>query len=146
MIDRRRFVTRLPALPAGAAAAGLLVSQTGCVSFRYLEGRDDGDRLIVDRTGFAGFPDVLVETPRLPKPVYLRELDTGGFSAVLVECTHRGCQPEPEGDRLVCPCHGSQFSFAGDVLRGPAELPLLRFPVTREGELLVIWLSGRPGA
>ncbi len=144
MLNRRRFVLTLPVL--SASASGLVLSQSACATFRYLEGREDGDRLLVDRAAFAGFPDVLVQSSRLPKPLYLRELAGGGFSAVLVECTHRGCQPEPEGDRLVCPCHGSEFSFTGDVLRGPAERPLPRFEVTEAGDVLAIRLTGGPAA
>jgi Rieske Fe-S protein len=46
------------------------------------------------------------------------------------------------GDRLVCPCHGSEYDLLGRVLEGPAERPLTRFPVSVEGDDLVIVLTG----
>ncbi len=41
-------------------------------------------------------------------------------------CTHKKCTVEysRERQRIVCPCHGSNFSLDGSVLHGPAEKPL----------------------
>ena len=63
-----------------------------------------------------------------PEPVYLLRADDADgrsvFNAVSPICTHRGCTVETQGAVLVCPCHGSTYSRAGTVLRGPAERPL----------------------
>ena len=144
-MDRRRFLGSLPALSAGAACGGLSLATAGCAGFRYVRAVEAPSRLVVQRLTFEGFPDVLVESSLTPKPVYLREGEDGSFSAVMVECTHRGCQPEPEADRLVCPCHGSEFTFTGEVLQGPAEEPLASFEVTEEAGEISIWLGRRIG-
>jgi cytochrome b6-f complex iron-sulfur subunit len=55
-------------------------------------------------------------------------------------CTHQGCNvvPQPQGNRLECPCHGSTFdAFTGEVLRGPAKAPLAGVPVTISGQDVV---------
>lgn len=50
------------------------------------------------------------------------------FSAI---CTHLGCTVQADGDKLNCPCHGSQYdALTGRVLRGPAQHPLQKIPVT----------------
>lgn len=44
-------------------------------------------------------------------------------------CTHQGCEVRYDrtGKVLNCPCHGSRFSLAGSVLRGPAASPLKKY-------------------
>lgn len=50
----------------------------------------------------------------------------GRLHIVDTTCTHMGCELEwNTGERSWdCPCHGSRFSYDGDVLEGPAEKPL----------------------
>lgn len=57
------------------------------------------------------------------------------FSAV---CTHQGCTVAPAGKELDCPCHGSVFNATtGQVINGPAPLPLPPVKVTLSGDSVV---------
>jgi cytochrome b6-f complex iron-sulfur subunit len=50
-------------------------------------------------------------------------LESFGLNAV---CTHLGCVVpwSAANNKFMCPCHGSQYSPTGAVVRGPAPLPL----------------------
>lgn len=52
-----------------------------------------------------------------------KTIETYGLNAV---CTHLGCVVPwaPANNKFMCPCHGSQYSPDGAVVRGPAPLPL----------------------
>ncbi len=64
-----------------------------------------------------------------------------GIYAFEAKCTHLGCTPrwEVSSQRFKCPCHGSQFNIEGDVVGGPAPVPLYRLFVnmTQDGQLMV---------
>jgi cytochrome b6-f complex iron-sulfur subunit len=65
--------------------------------------------------------------------------DKNGFTALSMICTHLGCTVEVRSGEFVCPCHGSRYDAAGNVLRGPAAspLPALKVEVTKDGKLVV---------
>lgn len=53
----------------------------------------------------------------------------GTMYIVDTTCTHVGCEVGwNEAERTWdCPCHGSRFSYTGDVIEGPAEKPLQQY-------------------
>jgi cytochrome b6-f complex iron-sulfur subunit len=70
-------------------------------------------------------------------------INTGsGFIALSSVCTHQGCAVSYNhgNENLPCPCHGSIFSTTGSVLQGPADVPLARYDVAQEGDILTIAL------
>lgn len=40
-------------------------------------------------------------------------------------CSHLGCRiNKSDGNKIVCPCHGSEYNLKGEVIKGPAGKPL----------------------
>jgi cytochrome b6-f complex iron-sulfur subunit len=66
------------------------------------------------------YPVVIVHAKSFQNPIYLFYSGKGSHTAVLGECTHKGCELELQGSVLACPCHGSEFSLRGIVQNGPA--------------------------
>ncbi len=127
-LSRRGFVLACAAVPFAGA----------CARMTYVSGRYDAGRIVVARADLGARAFALVEVPSLAFPVYVHRHASGEYSAVLTRCTHRGCTVEPAEGRLACPCHGSEYTPDGTVLKGPAELPLVRFAVTTDAEYLYI--------
>jgi cytochrome b6-f complex iron-sulfur subunit len=150
VIDRRDFLRRLERTALGACALGargaLPLLGAGCASIQYVQGdlRDGAIHLPLSRLDASG--TALVEWPGEDLPLFVRRTAAGDAVALSTRCQHRGCQVEPEADRLVCPCHGSEYALDGAVLRGPTQRPLARFAVHEVGDSLVIALVPPRGA
>lgn len=138
---RRDFVKGLPATATGLAVAAGSLPLAGCAGAPYVVPRVSPEGLVipVDRVAAGG---VFVQSAAMERPIWVGRDERGEVVALLAACTHQGCQPEPVGDRLVCPCHGSEFSRSGAVLQGPAERPLTRYDVVRDGADLIVRVPG----
>jgi nitrite reductase/ring-hydroxylating ferredoxin subunit len=66
------------------------------------------------------------------------------YRAIADQCTHNGKHLVylPEKSRLVCQSGRSHFDYDGNILRGPAEVPLRVYPSRRTGDQLIIEFVG----
>ncbi len=65
----------------------------------------------------------------------------GKTEVLSAHCTHLGCLiNHTNGDKLVCPCHGSEFTTNGEVIKGPAYKPLKKekFHLNKNKSLIII--------
>ncbi|MDJ0747240.1 MAG: Rieske (2Fe-2S) protein [Xenococcaceae cyanobacterium MO_167.B27] len=69
-----------------------------------------------------------------------RNPNTSELIAVTSRCTHQGCDVDldTEAQLLVCPCHGSKFTFDGSVFSKPATKPLASYEVKQQGNSIVV--------
>src|SRR5262245_12116774 len=67
--------------------------------------------------------------------------DESSFIVLSSTCSHEACLITEADDKIyVCPCHGSRFDTSGNVITGPAELPLYRFDANVADDVLTIAL------
>ena len=72
-----------------------------------------------------------------------RDPTNNNLVAVNPICTHRGCELAWQANEstFVCPCHNAKFGATGEVLQGPAERPLVSYPVKTEGNSILLQKS-----
>ena len=60
--------------------------------------------------------------------------DDGALHAVSSKCTHMGCTVKWDNAHRTwdCPCHGSRFTYDGEIVYGPAIKPLARMRIEEE--------------
>ena len=85
---------------------------------------------------------VVVKVIGMDDKVLVFRRPDGTLAALSTTCTHRGCDVDYNGerDRIVCPCHGSEYGVGGKNLKGPAEKPLRAYAVDMTGKFAVVRL------
>jgi len=132
-------------LISGSAVAALLES---CTSVKFISAAEVNGVLSVNKNEFLQQSFVVVKTSALAFPVYLAKITTANssgerenYSALFMRCTHKQCEVKPAGSVLYCPCHGSEFSTTGKVLKEPASVDLEKFPVSSDTQNIYIHLK-----
>ena len=141
-VDRREFVAAVTWGFVSAALAGCgngVVSNPTGVSNPSGGGPSGGGQLPAGVTVNSNVTTIdLSQQPGLsatsgfllivPVHVFIVKVGTSAFRAFTSICTHQQCDVNDfSGGTINCPCHGSQFDTSGQVVRGPAPLPLQEF-------------------
>ena len=146
-MHRKEFIRVCSAICLGGSAMAVLPQ--GCASANYYAATElSGNQLIIRKSAFsleeqhkpAYRKHVLVNISAFNYPIIVYRFDGETYSALLLECTHKSCELLPQGDYLVCPCHGSEFSNRGIVQNPPAEQNLRTFQVKQDAENVYIQL------
>ena len=125
-------------ISAALVYGGSSLMLEGCASVSYLPYREENNLLVIKKSNFAKEKYGLIGYKNLPAPIYITKLENNKYSAVLLECTHKGCEVSPAGDILICPCHGSEYSNTGEVLQPPADKDLYRFGIKTDSENIYV--------
>ncbi len=145
-MDRKEFIKTCGIACLGGSALSVFLQS--CASANYFAQTSlNENKIILPKIEFIKTQDdktsqrkyVLVKTEKLNFPICIYK--TGEeYTALLLECTHKGCELHPSGDFLICPCHGSEFTNKGIVQNPPAEENLKTFLITTDHENIYIQL------
>lgn len=146
-MNRKEFVKNLSLSCVGGTAVVALLQSCATTS-NFAQNVLSNNRLSVRKAEFFRVKNgktiqrryVLVKTDKFNFPICIFKISEDSYSALLLECTHKGCELKPHGDYLSCPCHGSEFSNRGIVQNPPAEENLKTFQLTTDNENLYISL------
>lgn len=135
---RREFMKKCGFISAGLVWGGSSLMLVGCASVSYLPYNEENNLLVIKKSNFVNEKYGLIGYKNLPAPIYITKLENNKYSAVLLKCTHKGCEVAPAGDLLICPCHGSEYSNTGEVLQSPADKDLYSFSVKTDSENIYV--------
>ena len=138
-MKRRDFIVQGALAGISCALLGGMIQ--GCKTPFYVPNQlsSSGERIVIKKSEMGTNPFVLVRNEKLQGPIYLNKKGEE-YTAVLMICTHKGCEVKPAGGYLVCPCHGSEFSAEGKVLSAPADKDLLRYKIITDNDFIYIQL------
>ena len=146
-MERREFVKTCGfACLGGTALVTLLQS---CASSNYFaQTVFENNQIVIKKTEFVKTGKnksvqrkyVLVKSEKYNYPICVYKTIEENYIALLMECTHKGCELQPYGDYLICPCHGSEFTNKGIVQNPPAEANLKTFNIKTDNENIYVQL------
>lgn len=146
-MDRKEFLKSCGYVCLGCAT--LTAFLQSCASTTYFANTTlDENKIIVKKTEFIETKKdkvkdrkfILIKTDKLSYPICVYKINENEFSALPLLCTHKGCELQPQGSFLICPCHGSEFTNKGIVQSPPAEINLTPFKTSIDNENIYIHL------
>ena len=141
---RRRFLALVPAA-VGLGALPTVLTGCGGSSGTPIDGTvtvQNGKATLL----FSQFPKLqtmggaaVVSTSSSGDYIVIRT-SASHAAALAAVCTHAHCLVgyDAGAQHLLCPCHGSEYSTDGTVLRGPASGSLATFPATLDATGITI--------
>ncbi len=141
-MERRDFIKNCTTLCIGSIGLSLLMQS--CGSIHYAASSVDANKIKVSKTEFVSANSikrkfVVIRLEKLQFPICVYNINNS-YSAVYMQCTHQGCELQPNKTSLVCPCHGSEFSTDGKVQSPPADKDLKQFKINTDNENIYIEL------
>ena len=146
-MNRKEFIRSCGVVCLGGMTAPALL--TGCSTSAYVaQYATSPGRILIKKSEFIKVTKnktvvrkfILVRPEGFEFPVCIFNLGNENYSALLMKCTHKGCELQPQASHLVCPCHGSEFNNTGIVQNPPAEENLQTFNVISENENIILQL------
>ncbi|QOI98697.1 MAG: Rieske 2Fe-2S domain-containing protein [Flammeovirgaceae bacterium] len=146
-MDRREFIKTCGFACLGGTTLTVLLES--CAGTNYLAQTSyANNQITIPKTEFIKVTKdksiqrkyVLVRHDKFSYPICVYKLDEENYSALLMQCTHKGCELQAQDDFLICPCHGSEFTNQGVVQNPPAEQDLQTFKISTDNENIYIYL------
>lgn len=146
-MDRKEFIRTCGFACLGGATLAVLLESCAGTNY-FAQTNYANNQIAIPKTEFIKVTKdksiqrkyVLVRHDKFSYPICVYKLDEENYSALLMQCTHKGCELQAQGDFLICPCHGSEFTNQGVVQNPPAEQDLQTFKILIDNENIYIYL------
>jgi menaquinol-cytochrome c reductase iron-sulfur subunit len=117
----------------------------------YLPEQSSGEYVWGIKTDKQKFESARTDLPKAGTLPYFDgtyDIVTMNFVIFSPICPHLGCRPvwHDDANRFQCPCHGSQFSFTGEHVAGPAPRGMDPLPLKEQsGVANIMWIRYESG-
>jgi len=144
IINRREFLGAISSLVVGSIITVPLLSGCATTGFVSYATKANNGTVILDVSHFPELKEIgnaiQINVENISEEIILVRKSENDFTALSPICTHLGCSVKKENTFLRCPCHGSTYSLAGNVVRGPAEKPLTSYHTDFSNGTITIYL------
>ncbi len=138
--SRLEFLKEAVAISAGACCLGAINFFESCSTSKKvtIEIKETADMVSFSASSFADRTFITIPTKKFVEPIFIGKQSDGSYIALRMYCPHKGCAVNVTPEKLVCPCHGSEFSMNGSVLKGPSTDPLQSFRVSTGNQSVTV--------
>lgn len=141
--SRRDFIRQASLLSAGACCFGATTliescSTSGNISASEKPIVETPGKITILKSAFNGQSYIKVTSGKFLQPIFVNTNEDGTYTAVLMLCTHKGCDLNAGDGKFICPCHDSEFDLSGHVLKGPAKKDLQTFLVSSDEKHVIV--------
>lgn len=143
-MDRKEFIKKSCTGVCVALGSGFIMSaflQACKTPLSVVKTKSDHDKVTIPLADFAQGNYKLVRVSNYNYDLAVQKNADGTFMALVLKCTHAAQPLTRTGNGFYCTLHGSQFSKAGAVVKGPADKPMIELPVTVTNEAITIKLD-----
>lgn len=134
-MNRRDFLKRSCTACAGLALIPLASTIEGCASAAPALAIKDGELLVpLDTLGKGN--SAIVKAKGLSGKLMISKRSDGSYTALELNCPHKGGPIKEKEGQLVCGWHGSAFDLEGQLLKGPSKSGLKTYPIEADGNML----------
>lgn len=138
-ISRKKFMLQTGLTGAAICCGGGMISLlSACGGLKTIEATVKDKKIELKKRIIKGNNYIIINSLQLKGPVLLSKDKQGLLTAVLMICTHRSCELNLVSDKLICPCHGSEFSQNGKVTLSPAQEDLHQFKISTDDDYIYI--------
>jgi nitrite reductase/ring-hydroxylating ferredoxin subunit len=134
-MKRREFLVKSGYSCLAISGLGFLLTECKSASIK-----DTENELIIPVSLMKKKNNLLVSSKHVMEKILVVRGKDGTYHSLLMKCSHKGYELVKAGDKLVCNSHGSTFDFDGNVTNKPAKTVLKRFPVTSNGNEIIVHL------
>ena len=141
MTSRREFLKQAGTVSACVCCFGTMSLLDSCASSKNISTTETNEIICVPARSFGDQNFITIRSKKFEEPIFISRQTDSSYVALRMLCTHKGCTikvAQDKQDKLICPCHGSEFSTQGIVLKGPAIKPLQSFRITTESKSMIV--------